>query len=129
MDTDVTGQHPDPETRWRLRQREWARKLGRLQLGVEPIEEQLARYRRATWGLTLVPGLIALAFLALFSAFGRPDIGFLVVAILFLPIIAFSWLGHLRLEHRARAYLREQAAYERERMQPRDRPAETTTAS
>ena len=91
--------------RWRLREQEWARKLGRLHLGVEPIEEQLARYRRATWGLTVVPGLIALVFLTLFTVFGRPDIGLIVVVILFVPIIVFSWLDYLRLERRARAYL------------------------
>jgi hypothetical protein len=127
MEKDVASARSELETRWRLREQEWARKLGRLHLGVEPIEEQLARYRRATWALTVVPGLIALTFLTLFTVFGRPDIGLIVVGILFIPIIAFSWLDFLRLERRARAYLQERASFERERTPPLERPAETTT--
>src|SRR5262245_65983849 len=40
----------DLEARWRLRERYWRRKLGRLRLGVEPVQGQLRRYRRVTWG-------------------------------------------------------------------------------
>ncbi len=103
------------EARWRLRQREWARKLGRLRLGVEPIEEQLARYRRVTWALTIVPGIIALIIFSLFFAFGRPDIGLLVVVILFVPMIVFAWLGFKKLERRAAAYEAERLDHERQR--------------
>ena len=53
----------DLESRWRMREKQWRRKLGRLRLGVEPIEEQLARYRRVTWVLTAVPAVIGLMFL------------------------------------------------------------------
>jgi hypothetical protein len=109
----VASERSEQEARWRLREEEWSRKLGRLHLGVEPIEEQLARYRRATWGLTVVPGLIALAFLTLFTLFGRPDIGLVVITILFVPIIFFSWLDYLKLDRRARAYLEERASFDR----------------
>jgi hypothetical protein len=103
------------EKRWRAREEDWARWLGRLQIGVEPIPEQLARYRRATWGLTIVPGIIALMFLTLFSVFGRPDIGLVVVGVLFVPIIVFSWVGYRRLERRALAYLADRSRFETER--------------
>ena len=61
----------DLEARWRLREAYWRRKLGRLRLGVEPIEEQLARYRRVTWALTAVPSVLAVMFLTLFWVFSR----------------------------------------------------------
>ncbi len=41
MNADVSKDLNDLETRWRVREREWARRLGRLRLGVEPLEEQL----------------------------------------------------------------------------------------
>src|SRR6516225_6052938 len=66
------------ETRWAARSKHWARKLGRVRLGVEPIEEQLARYRRVTWVLTAVPGFVAAFLFCLFAVFGRPDIGLFV---------------------------------------------------
>ena len=130
METDVASERSELETRWRLREQEWARKLGRLHLGVEPIEEQLARYRRATWGLTIVPGLIALAFLTLFTVFGRPDIGLVVIGILSVPIIMFSWVDYLRLKRRARAYLAERANFvAREDTASLNAKAETSTTS
>jgi hypothetical protein len=119
MPPDLHPELSELEDRWRAREREWARKLGRLRLGVEPLDEQLARYRRVTWGLVLVPGIIALMVLTLFSVFGRPDIGLIVVVILFVPMMAFAWLGFRKLERRAAAYLAERAAFEsaRERLQ------------
>jgi hypothetical protein len=115
MEMSVSNELRDLEARWRTREQEWRRKLGRLRLGVEPLEEQLTQYRRVTWSLTAVPAIIAVMFLALFTAFGRPDIGALVVAILFGPVIAFSWLGFKKLERRAHAYLAELARFESER--------------
>ena len=129
MKTDVSSEGSELDARWRLREQEWARKLGRLHLGVEPIEEQLARYRRATWGLTVVPGVIALAFLTLFTVFGRPDIGLVLVGILFVPIILFSWVDYLRLERNAKAYLAERASFVAEKARTLAREAETTTTS
>jgi hypothetical protein len=115
METNVSHELRELETRWRTREQEWRRKLGRLRLGVEPLDEQLARYRRVTWALTAVPAIIAVMFLGLFTAFGRSDIGAVVVAILFGPIIAFAWLGFKKLERRANAYLAELARFESER--------------
>jgi hypothetical protein len=115
MEMNAAHELSELEARWRNREQEWRRKLGRLRLGVEPLEEQLARYRLVTWALTAVPAIIAVMFLGLFTAFGRPDIGALVVVILFGPVIAFSWLGFKRLERRANAYLAELARFENER--------------
>ncbi len=115
MNDDVSKELNDLETRWRDREREWARKLGRLRLGVEPLEEQLTRYRRTTWALAIVPGIIALMFLTLFTVFGRPDIGFVVIVILFVPMILFAWRDYVRLKRKAAAYLEERARHEEER--------------
>ena len=49
METQICKAGGRIESRWRLRENQWRRKLGRLRLGVEPIEEQLARYRGVTW--------------------------------------------------------------------------------
>ncbi|MGO9466651.1 MAG: hypothetical protein ACLQIB_44515 [Isosphaeraceae bacterium] len=104
---------PDVEARWREREAWWRRKLGRLRLGVEPLEEQVARYRRVTWALTVVPGILATMFVALFTAFGRPEIGLVLVAILLLPIVLSAWLNQASLAHRARRYLAELEEYRR----------------
>jgi hypothetical protein len=79
---------------------------------VEPLEIQLARYRRVTWALALVSGTMSLMFLTLFSAFGRPDIGLLVAGFLFVPVGLFPWIGYARLKRRAGAYLAERAKLE-----------------
>jgi hypothetical protein len=115
MEMKLPDELRELETRWRTREQEWRRRLGRLRLGVEPIEEQLERYRRVTWALTAVPAIIAVMFLGLFIAFSRFDIGAVVVATLFGPIIVFSWLGFKKLERRAHAYLAELARFESER--------------
>ncbi len=105
------------ESRWRERQKHWRRKLGRLRLGVEPIEEQLTRYRRVTWALTAVPSVLAVFFLTLFTVFGRPDVGLILVGILLLPIILGAWLDYAVLSRRARQYLAEASAYLSEKEQ------------
>ena len=89
----------------------WARKLRRLQLDAEPIEEQLARYKRVTWALTVIPSIMALMFIALFSAFRRPDLGLLVALVLFGPVVTIAWLDYKALERNARAYLVELNAW------------------
>jgi len=114
MDRDVTEYRNDLESRWRDRERHWARKLGRIRLGVEPIEEQLARYWRSTLGLMVVPAIIAMMFLSLFAAFGRADIGLVVVGVFFVPLILFAWLGYRTMERRAAGYLAERAGFEDE---------------
>jgi hypothetical protein len=104
---------PDLEARWSARRQYWARKLGRLRLGVEPIEEQLTRYRRVTWMLTAVPGFLSTFLFCLFAVFGRPDIGLFVAGLLFLPIVAGAWLGYFLLQRRGRRYLAELDDYHR----------------
>ncbi len=115
MNADASKELAELETRWSERERKWARGLGRLRLGVEPLEEQLTRYRRTTWALVVVPGIIALMFLTLFTVFGRPDIGLIVIVILFVPMIVCAWLGYARLKRRAAAYLADRARFEDEK--------------
>ena len=129
MDSDVSQYLTDLETRWRDRERHWARKLGRIRLGVEPIEEQLARYWRSTLGLMIVPAIIAMMFLSLFAAFGRADIGLVVVGVFFVPLILFAWLGYRTLERRAVGYLAERAGFEAEMKRLMDARDMTKAAS
>ena len=117
------------ESRWRFRENLWRRKLGRLRLGVEPIDEQLAKYRRVTWGLTVVPSVLAVMFFTLFTVFGRPDVGLILVAVLLLPIILGAWLDYVLLSWRARRYLVEAAAYSNEKRRLTSSNAEATTTS
>jgi hypothetical protein len=105
MANETNPPQPDPE--WDARLRHWRRKLGRLRLGVEPLDEQLTRYRRVTLVLTLVPGVIASIIVAIFTAFRRPDIGLIVTAVLFLPVVALAWIDYAVLRHRASGYLRD----------------------
>jgi hypothetical protein len=95
---------------WSERERHWQRKLGRLRLGAEPLAEQLERYRRVTWALTIVPGVIALIFLALFTAFGQPLIGLALVLLLPAPIVAGAWLDFRRLQRLVTQYEQERRA-------------------
>ena len=89
------------------RQRDWQRRLPRLRLDAEPVPVQVERYRRTTLALMAVPGLIGLLFLGIFTAFGRPDVGAVVVGVLVVPIMALAWFDFARLRAGARAYLRE----------------------
>ena len=115
MDARLSVPDRDLETRWQLREKVWRRKLGRLKLGVEPIEEQLARYRRVSWLLTAVAALIGLMFLALFTVFGRPDIGLIFDAIVLLPIVVGAWLDYAWLARQAKRYHTELSQYRREK--------------
>jgi len=128
MERELSEDLTELESRWREREREWGRRLGRIRLGVEPIEDQLARYRRTTWALMIVPAIIAVMFLSLFSVFGRPDIGLSIVAIFFVPMILFAWLGYKKLERRAAAYLGERARFEDEMRRAAKARDETKTA-
>ena len=89
----------------------WRRKLRRLRFGAEPIAEQLARHFRATVGLTGVAGVIGMIFLAIFAAFGRPDVGGVVLGVLVAPVVVLAWLDHVILRARASSYLKERAAH------------------
>jgi len=105
------GASDDALGRWRDRERYWARKLGRLRLGVEPLDQQLARYRRVTWALTIVPAAISLLFVSLFTVFGHPGIGLILVAVLLAPVVAVAWLDYGLLALKARRYEAERAHY------------------
>ena len=83
------------------------RRLGRLRLGVEPLEDQLERYRRATRVLTALPVAIGCFITALFTAFGSPGTGAVVSLALFAPVVALAWLDYARLRGRLREYRRE----------------------
>jgi hypothetical protein len=111
MTTENQQTSPDPASSldpdWQTRARYWQRKLGRIQLGAEPVEEQLAKYRRVTWMLTGVPLGLSLMFVALFAAFRRPDVGLVVSGILFLPIVLLAWIDYGLLSRRVARYSRE----------------------
>jgi hypothetical protein len=110
----------DLDAIWRAREGAWRRKLGRLRLGVEPIEEQLARYRRVTWALTAVPAVLAVMFFSLFAVFRRPSFGLVFDAIVLLPIVLGAWGDYALMAYRARRYRAEADRYlrERERLRP-----------
>lgn len=120
MEADIStpDRAAELEAAWRDREARWRRKLGRLRLGVEPIEEQLARYRRVTWALTAVPAGLALFFFTLFAIFGYPIVGLVVDAILFLPIATGAWADYGLMAWRAGRYRAEAERYllERERL-------------
>lgn len=102
---------PESESEWATRQKYWARKLGRIRLGVEPVEEQLAKYRRVTQVLTAVSSGVGLMFLALFGAFGRPEVGLILGAVLFIPLWTISWLDYALLSRRVKQYQRESRTF------------------
>ena len=112
MHASPTPHDQTSEPSWASRQREWQRKLKRLRLGAEPVEEQLARYKRVTWMLTAVPLGLALMFLALFSAFRRPDIGAVLAGVLFVPVVIIAWLDYANLAVKVGRYRRERAQHE-----------------
>lgn len=99
--------HPMPG--WVERKAYWRRRLKRLMFDAEPLEEQLERYRLATWGLTVVPAVIGSILFALFTAFGAPLTGAIVAGAIVLPIVAVAWLDFVRLKRGVEGYLRESA--------------------
>jgi hypothetical protein len=129
METTISKQIEDLDTQWRLREGRWRYQLGRLRLGVEPLGEQLVRYRRVTWALTVVPSLLALMFLTLFGVFGRPDIGLIFVAIVLAPIVLGAWIDYTLLAKRARRYLAEHDEYVLRKAQMEEETAEPKTTS
>lgn len=100
--TDATSSSPEVWPKWRVR-------LARLSPYTIDIEEQLEKLRQLTIVLTLVPGFMATIILVLFTIFGRPDIGLVVVLIIFGPIIGIAWRDYLRIKKEAHAFLAAQA--------------------
>lgn len=111
-----TPEPRDPLAGWPDRERYWRRKLGRLRLGVEPLPDQLEKYRKVNWTLTAVTSGIAAMFVALFTAFAHPFIGMAVAGVILGPIVLFSWIGFWRMKRRAARYLREKEEVERLRL-------------
>jgi hypothetical protein len=101
----------DKAADWSERERYWQRRLGRLRLGVEPLDVQLARYLQVTWGLTVVPIGMGLIIAAIFAAFHRLDIGLLIASILVIPIVSLAWLDYRRLERLVAQYEQERASH------------------
>ncbi len=113
LETNTVIHNEALESKWQAREKYWRRKLGRLRLGVEPIEDQLARYNRVTWAITAISTFLGLTFLTLFTVFGRADIGLIFDAIILLPIVGGAWIDHALLANRARRYLAEADEYRR----------------
>ena len=99
---DATSASPEVWPKWRVR-------LARLSPYTIDIEEQLVQLRKLTIVLTIVPGFMATLILVLFTIFGRPDIGLVVILIIFGPIIGIAWRDYLRIKEEARAFLTAQA--------------------
>ena len=117
MESKVAKPEDDLESRWQASQNQWRRKLGRLRLGVEPIEEQVARYRGVTVVLTVVSSALGLMFLTMLTVFRRPDIGHIFDGIILLPIVIVAWLDFALLASRARRYVEERDEYLRQKEQ------------
>lgn len=113
MNKDVPPNSPDVVANWPERERYWRRRLGRIRLGVEPIADQLERYRLVACVLTAVCVGIQIMFVALFAAFAHPWIGLAVAGVILGPVIVSSWLGFWRMKSRAARYLREKEEVER----------------
>ena len=103
MQSPGTNDDSATDAAWSARLQYWRRKLRRLRLEAEPLETQLARYRRVTWALTAIPLAIALMFVALFSAFRRPDVGIVLALILLAPVVVVAWIDDGLLRRRAAA--------------------------
>ena len=95
---------------WPQRQRLWAKELGRVRLGVEPIPEQLRKYRQVAWVITIIAGWMGLFIAVLFTAFKSPGTGLIVSGLMFGPVILSAWRGYWKMESQALAYLQEEAA-------------------
>jgi hypothetical protein len=89
------------------RRREWSSKLGRFLMNPEPLDVQLAASKRVVAALTGVVGVIASIIVAIFTAFGRVDIGVVVAGFILLPIVLTAWIGQSRRSRNVAAYLSE----------------------
>ena len=115
---------PSPErtpTDAEARHQHWQRRLRRIRLGAEPVEEQVERLRRVTWGVTVVAGLIGGMIVVLFSAFRAPMAGLALGGALAAPIIGLAWWTFAATRRVADAYLRERDAIEADRPGPAPR--------
>jgi hypothetical protein len=103
----MTGVPIETDQDWAERERYWRARLRRLRFGVEPLAVQVEKYRKVTIVLSAVSAGIALMFLMIFSAFRRPDIGLVLIVVLFVPMISLAWLDFRTLAGRVAEYERE----------------------
>ncbi|WP_337173073.1 hypothetical protein [Paludisphaera sp.] len=85
---------------------DWSRRLAPLRLDAEPLDEQLARRRGAFAALAAVTTAMAAAFLALFAAFGRWDVGLITALAFWLPIVGLARRDLSRLTRAVAEYAR-----------------------
>jgi hypothetical protein len=112
----MTGEPSDTDQDWSERELYWRSKLRRLRFGVEPLRVQVEKYCRVTITLSSVCVIIAVMFLTIFAAFGRPDVGLVVVLVLFVPIVGLAWLDYWKLAARVAAYEAEKKAEDQARV-------------
>ena len=103
----MTGIPAETDRDWSERELYWRSRLRRLRFGVEPLPVQVERYRKVTIALSAVSAGVALMFLMIFSAFRRPDIGLILIAVLFVPMVSIAWLDFRKLAGRVDEYERE----------------------
>ncbi len=89
----------------------WGTRLGRIRLGVEPVEGQLEIIHKMTWVIIGVVTFFEVFFMSLFLGFGRPDIGLVLVGISLVPIELMAWFDYIKLKNRVKEYLDELGAH------------------
>lgn len=89
------------------RRQQWQRRLPRLRLDAEPIDQQLLKLRNSTRVLSVVVLGIGVLFFVLFSLFGSPVVGLIVGGVLFGSVVTPAWRSFYQTRDGAAAYLRE----------------------
>jgi hypothetical protein len=97
----------DPEEDLKAIRKAWQERLGRLRLNAEPIQDQVIRHLRVTWVLTGVVTLLGAVFFTLFTGFGRPDIGSVLVCVLTGPILSIAWYDYFKMKRAAESFGKE----------------------
>ena len=105
--TKSDSMRPGQSGDWAERQAYWSRRLGRIRLGAEPLNDQLARLRLVTIVASLVILFIGLFMFMLFLVFGRADIGAIVAAVAIVPLAGLAWYEDWKMHHRVRQYEEE----------------------
>jgi hypothetical protein len=92
-----------------VREAYWREKFGSFWIRAEPVDiEGHLRIRfYATIVMSCLLAMIGLMILAIFGAFGRPDVGVRIFGFLFMPVVFWTWLDYAILRHRVHAYIRE----------------------
>jgi hypothetical protein len=77
------------------------------------IERRLAQRFRVTLALTVVPLVIGSIILSLFTGFGRPDVGAIVIGVLFAPVVIGAWVEYGLMRSRLSNSLRASKTIDR----------------